>query len=151
MLGRSSKEEEEERNGTERNGGKVNFHPFFHLPRFPRGTRLQTTELIIAFKLLPPIHSCASAFHRIAAEQRNNCFSLSPFASPPFFPRPPFDPIPDPPDFSFSSPPPLPAFSFDKISGDRRGAMRSVPRITSITFDYFQFVGTEMERVNPNS
>ena len=58
-LARSSKEEEHERNGTERNGterngGKVNFHPFFHLPRFPRGTRLQTTELIIAFKLLPP-------------------------------------------------------------------------------------------------
>ena len=59
---------------------KVNFPSFFHLRRFPRGTRLQTTELIIAFKVpLESIFVRIGVFQRYrGGTTRNNCFVYRP-------------------------------------------------------------------------
>lgn len=105
-LARSSKEEEHERNGTERNGTEKLISILFSICQdFPAARVYKRPSLLSPLNYSLPIHSCASAFHRFPAEQRNNCFSLSPFASPPFF-------LPLSPDSRF----PLLPFSFDKIS-----------------------------------
>ena len=82
-LARSSKEEEHERNGTERNGTEKLISILFSICQdFPAARVYKRPSLLSPLNYSLPIHSCASAFHRFPAEQRNNCFSLSPFASP---------------------------------------------------------------------
>lgn len=140
-LARSSKEEEHERNGTERNGTEKLISILFSICQdFPAARVYKRPSLLSPLNYSLPIHSCASAFHRFPAEQRNNCFSLSPFASPPFF-----LPLPPIPDFPFSR--------FRSIKF-RRGVF------LSNNFDNFRLfsicrhagnAGSEMERVNPNS